>query len=77
MKMPAIEKGRVCILSRGRNAGKKAVVLETGGTTANVFVKGREKKCSIRHLFPTKEKTDTSKLKKKPKKPAGKKGKVN
>ena len=62
--MPAMEIGRVCFLSRGRDAGRKAVIVELGGKgTATVFVKGKEKKCNIRHLFPTKELADIKALK--------------
>jgi len=64
--MPAIERGRVCFLSRGRRTGKKAVISEiVSENTVTIIVDGKKKKCSIRHLFPTKEIVDVSKLEKK------------
>ena len=71
--MPAIEPGRVCLLARGRNAGKRAVVVEAGkGSIATVFRNGKKSKCNIRHLFPTSETVDPKSLKEK--KPAEEKG---
>ncbi len=60
--MAAIEVGRVCYKTTGRNATKKVVILETGnGNTVTIIGKGLKKqKCNIRHLFPTREKIDTS-----------------
>ena len=62
--MPAIEEGRVCIKTTGRNAGEKVVILKTDKT---VFVEvasmnGVKQKCNIRHLFPTKETKSVSSL---------------
>ena len=54
--MPAIEKGRICYLSRGRDAGTKVTVVETGDNSiVTVLKNGKKEKCNIRHLFPTKE----------------------
>jgi len=54
--MAAIEVGRVCIKTRGREAGKKAVVVEMGKEFAIIDgPKVRRRKCNIRHLFPTEE----------------------
>lgn len=63
--MAAIEVGRVCYLLRGRNAGRKAVIVEIDkGTTVTVFRDGKKEKCNIRHLFPTRTIVDVKKLKK-------------
>ncbi|GEM_PF-765870 len=62
--MPAIERGRVCFISRGRRTGKKAVISEVNENIATIIVDGKKKKCSIRHLFPTSEIVDVSKLEK-------------
>jgi len=56
--MAGIEKGSVCIKTRGRNAGKKVIVV---GTEKDGFViiegkKMKKKRCNPRHLFPTGEK---------------------
>ncbi len=61
--MPAIEIGRVCIKTRGRNAGKEVVIV---GIEKNGFVliegKGKKKKkCNIRHLLPTQKKVEVKK----------------
>ncbi|RLG70187.1 MAG: 50S ribosomal protein L14e [Candidatus Iainarchaeum archaeon] len=59
--MAAIEPGRVCYKTRGREAGKKVVVLELQNLYATVVGKGGKKeKCNIRHLFPLKEKIDVN-----------------
>jgi len=59
--MAAIEPGRVCYKTRGREAGKKVVVLELQNLYAIVVGKGGKKeKCNIRHLFPLKEKIDVN-----------------
>ncbi len=68
--MPAIETGRICIKTTGRNAGQKVTIIEVGQDN---FVKianksGILEKCNIRHLFPTKEKTNISEIKTKDKK---------
>lgn len=52
--MAAIETGRICYLLRGRNAGKKVVIV-SGEEKGKVKVQGKALKqqpCSIRHLFP-------------------------
>ena len=53
----AIKVGRVCIKTRGRDAGSKVVITKV---IDDCFVqvksdarKGKERKCSIRHLEPT------------------------
>ena len=60
--MAAIEVGRVCFLTRGRNAGKKVVIAEVHKDF--VIIEGEEikrKKCNILHLFPTAEKGEIKK----------------
>lgn len=73
-KMPAIEVGRVCYLQRGRNAGRKAVVIEIGkGSIATVLRNGKKESCNIRHLFPTMETVDVKKLREAKKQEKGEK----
>ena len=51
----AIDVGSVCVKTTGREAGRKAVVLEVIDN-AHVLVQGvgvRKRKCNISHLFPT------------------------
>ena len=60
--MSAIEIGRVCIKTKGREAGKKAVVVDI--EKGFVIIEGegiRRRKCNPRHLFPTEHKVDISK----------------
>ncbi|MCD6478399.1 MAG: 50S ribosomal protein L14e [Candidatus Diapherotrites archaeon] len=57
--MAAIEPGRICYKTAGRDAGKRVVVVEVEGVFATVVGKdGKKKKCNIRHLFPTKERIE-------------------
>ncbi len=57
--MAAIEPGRVCYKTRGRDAGRKVVVLEVSGCFATVVKRsGKKERCNIRHLFPLREKLD-------------------
>ncbi len=54
--MALLEKGRVCVITQGRDAGKKVVIEEVGKDF--VTVEGdsvKKKKCSLKHIFPTKE----------------------
>ncbi|MCX8190352.1 MAG: 50S ribosomal protein L14e [Candidatus Diapherotrites archaeon] len=54
-----LEVGRICYKSNGRKAGEKAIVINTQENRAEIIYKsGKKEKCSIRHLFPTKEKID-------------------
>ncbi len=59
----AIDVGSVCVKTTGREAGKKAVVLEVVDD-AHVLVQGigvRKRKCNISHLFPTGKRVDVGK----------------
>jgi large subunit ribosomal protein L14e len=60
--MPSIEIGRVCIKTRGREAGKKAVVLEAKDNFIVIAgPKIRKRKCNPRHLIFTNQKVSVSK----------------
>ena len=60
--MTAIEVGRVCIKTKGREAGKKAVVVDVEKGFAIIDGEGiRRRKCNPRHLFPTGQKVSISK----------------
>lgn len=57
--MPGLEVGAVCIKTRGREAGKKAVILEFDKKTGFAVIGGKHvkrRKCNIMHLVPTGEK---------------------
>ena len=56
--MAGIKEGSVCIKTRGRNAGKKVVVVavEKNGFVIVEGEKLKKKRCNTRHLFPTGEK---------------------
>ncbi|MCX6777446.1 MAG: 50S ribosomal protein L14e [Candidatus Micrarchaeota archaeon] len=63
--MPAMEPGRVCIKTAGRDAGARCVVLRReGGNFAIVAQafrkKKKERKVSMRHLEPLDVKVDIS-----------------
>lgn len=56
--MSAIEVGRVCIKTTGREAGKKAVVVKVLDKNF-ALIDGKtlkRRKCNLTHLFPTEEK---------------------
>ena len=60
--MPALEVGRICVKTRGRNAGKKAVILEMQKSFAVIEAPNiKRKRCNISHLIPLEEKLDVSK----------------
>jgi ribosomal protein L14E/L6E/L27E len=53
--MAAIEKGRVCIMNKGRRSGEEVVVekVVTDNFALVKTKKGKERKASIRQLEPT------------------------
>ena len=58
-----MEIGQICIKTRGREAGRKAVVLsaEKNGRVLIDGTKIKRKECNILHLFPLKEKIKVGK----------------
>jgi len=58
--MSAIEVGRICIKTSGREAGKKAIVVKiVDDTFAIIDGKNiKRRKCNMRHLFPTEKKIE-------------------
>ncbi|HIH16511.1 MAG TPA: 50S ribosomal protein L14e [Candidatus Diapherotrites archaeon] len=59
--MPALETGRVCVKLRGREAGRKAVIVEAG--KGGVVIEGphvRRRKVNPLHLLLTPEKAKAS-----------------
>lgn len=59
--MVSMSKGRVCVKVRGREKGKKCVVVnEVDGNYVEVVCAGRKKrrKCNQRHLDPTDQTVD-------------------
>ncbi|MBS3057500.1 MAG: 50S ribosomal protein L14e [Candidatus Diapherotrites archaeon] len=60
--MPALEVGRICVKTRGRNAGKRVVVIEMQKNFAVIDApKMKRKRCNILHLIPLEEKIDVGK----------------
>ncbi|XRO75298.1 50S ribosomal protein L14e [Methanocaldococcus sp. 28A] len=57
--MPAIEVGRVCIKTAGREAGKVCVIVDILDKNF-VIVDGlvKRRRCNIKHLEPTEKKVD-------------------
>ncbi|NYT18091.1 MAG: 50S ribosomal protein L14e [Methanobacteriales archaeon] len=55
--MPAIEVGRVCIKTAGREAGQKCVIVEIIDEKFVEVVGGsiKNRRCNIKHLEPTTE----------------------
>ena len=60
--MPAIEVGRVCIKTAGREAGKICVIVDILDKNF-VIVDGlvKRRRCNIKHLEPTEKKVDIQK----------------
>ncbi len=60
--MPAIEIGRVCIKTSGREAGKVCVIVDILDRNF-VLVDGevKRRRCNIKHLEPTEKKVDIEK----------------
>lgn len=58
--MAAIEVGRVCIKTTGREAGKKAVVIKVMDKNFAIIdgKNVKRRKCNMVHLFPTVQKLD-------------------
>lgn len=55
--MPAIEKGRVCVITIGRRKSEVTVTKLLGENFAVVKdAKGKERKVNIRHLHPVEKK---------------------
>ncbi len=60
--MSVFDVGRVCIKTKGRNAGRKCVVISVEKGFAIIegdFMK--KKRCNVMHLFPTSHKISVSK----------------
>jgi len=60
--MAIMEAGRICIKTTGKDAGKKVVVLSVEKENKAVIegISVKKKKCNIRHLIPTEEKTEAT-----------------
>lgn len=62
--MPGLEEGTVCIKTRGREAGKRMVVLDFDKKTGMATVQGpnvKKRKCNPRHLLLTGKKVSVKK----------------
>jgi len=59
-----MEPGMVCVKSRGRQAGKRVVVLEFDRKTGMAVVEGpfvKKRKCNPKHLLPLGKKVEVKK----------------
>ncbi len=62
--MAGIEIGRICLKTRGREAGKLGVIVNIDEKTGFAVIDGlyvKRRKCNLRHLFPTNKKLDIKK----------------
>ncbi len=60
--MALLETGTVCVQKKGRNAGKRVVVLELQKSRAVVEGLDRKRrKCNVTHLHPTSQKIPINK----------------
>lgn len=60
--MPALEVGRICVKTRGRNAGKRIVIVEMQKNFAVIDAPNmKRKRCNILHLIPIDERLDVNK----------------
>lgn len=63
--MAGLAVGMVCIKIKGREAGRKVVILEFDKKKGRALIEGqfvRKRKCNVMHLLPTGEKVDPEKL---------------
>jgi len=54
--MAGLETGMVCIKTKGKEAGRKAVIVELGKNAEHAIIEGpfvKKRKCNIKHLLPT------------------------
>ncbi len=58
--MPVIEKGRICIVTKGADAGKEVVIKEIIDKNFVTIIgeKVKERRSNIKHLEPTERKTN-------------------
>lgn len=66
--MNPIQVGTVCYKTRGREAGKKVVIVGFDKETGMAVVSGeraRTRKCNLLHLWPTKETVDVKEFREK------------
>ncbi|MBN1941375.1 MAG: 50S ribosomal protein L14e [Candidatus Diapherotrites archaeon] len=57
--MPGMEVGTVCVKTRGREAGKRVVIVDFDAKSNFAVIDGpniKRRKCNLRHLFPTNKK---------------------
>jgi large subunit ribosomal protein L14e len=62
--MTGVEIGTVCIKTKGRESGKKVVVIDFDAKTNFALIDGplvKRRKCNLRHLFPTSQKIEIGK----------------
>jgi len=66
--MAGLEKGMVCVKTKGRKAGRKVTVVEFDKKTGFAIVEGegvKRKRCNLLHLMPTGERAIAGKHKEK------------
>ncbi len=63
--MAGLAVGMVCIKTKGREAGRKAVILEFDKKKGVALIEGqfvKKRMCNVMHLLPTGETVDVQKL---------------
>jgi len=66
--MAGLEKGMVCVKTRGREAGRKVVIVEFDRKKLEAIVEGplvKRRKCNAKHLLPTGKKIPAEKIREK------------
>ncbi len=73
--MPIIEKGRNCVITKGRDAGKTVTIKEVKDKNFVIIAgeKVKERRSNVRHLMPTSQVSKSEIKAKEPKKKAEKK----
>ena len=64
--MAGLEKGMVCIKTRGKEAGRKVVIVDFDSKKYEATIDGplvKKRKCNAKHLLPTGQKIDSAKIK--------------
>ena len=64
MFMAGIEIGTICVKTKGREAGRKAAIVDFDGKSKFALIDGpkvKRRKCNLSHLFPTGKKISIKK----------------
>ena len=64
--MAGLEKGMVCVKTRGKEAGRKVIIVDFDRKKYEATVDGplvKRRKCNAKHLLPTGQKIPAAKIK--------------